>query len=131
MTVMLRLWCAGKLGNCPKTVKRFRFTCLACRWRRRFYGKFSDPPYWINYTYVSSVRKQLVNCFVQDGLTFKARTGGQLETTTWTTLIIDPRGHFTSLRCAIIMVLDWFMKALHIEKPLAEFCEFFANYPTI
>jgi len=128
---LLRLWCAGKLGNCPKWVKRFRFTCFYCRWRRQLYGKYSDPPFWIDYTYKSSVRTRLVDRYVKNGLIFEVRDGRPLKVTTYKTLKIDPRGHFTSLRCAIIIVLDEVMKALHVGKPLVEFCEFFANYPTI
>lgn len=127
---MFRLCCAGKLGNCPEDITRFRFTCLSCRWRRRFYGKFVDPPFWIEYTYKSQVREELVDYFVNDGLVFTAADGGKLKHISYPKLKIDPRGHFTSLRCAIIIVLDEVMKATHVGKPLVEFCEFFANYPT-
>jgi len=125
------LWCAGKLGNCPETVKRFRFTCLFCRWRRRLYGKFSDPPYWIDYTYESSIRERFVSRYVKNGLIFRVRDGRPLKVTSYRTLKIDPRGHFTSLRCAIIIILDSIMNVLHVGKPLVEVCEFFANHPTI
>jgi hypothetical protein len=124
------LWCAGKLGNCPKDLTRFRFTCFGCRWRRRFYGKFEYPPFWINYTYKSFFHEQFVDSYIHDNKEYSARDGGKLRLTTWDTLHIDPRGHFTALRCAIIIVLDSLMGATKIKKPLVEFCEFFSSYPT-
>lgn len=45
-------------------------------------------------------------------------------------LKIDPRGHFTMLRCAGIKVLDRIMQWVGYRKPFAEFCEFLAVYPT-
>jgi hypothetical protein len=45
-------------------------------------------------------------------------------------LKIDPRGHFAMMRCAAIMFFDKIMQFLGYRKPFAEFCEFFANYPT-
>ena len=124
------LWCAGKLGSCPEDVDRFRFTCLFCRWRRRYYGKFTDPTFWIEYAYKSQICEEIVDYFVKDGLIFTATNGGKLRHTIYPTVKIDPRGHFTSLRCATIIVLDEIMKALGVGKPLVEFCEFLANYPT-
>jgi len=134
VTFLFALWCAGKLGNCPAKLarKRFRFTCLYCRWRRLFYGKFVYPPFWIHYTFKAQFQITLTNCYVSDNnTTYKSQSGKQFELVSWRTLHIDPRGHFTPLRCAIIIILDNIMKTLHIEKPLTEFCEFFANYPTI
>lgn len=72
---------------------------------------------------------ELVDSYVQGGLVFTARNGGKLKVEHFKTLKIDPRGHFTSLRCAIIVMLDNLMERLGIWKPFAEFCEFFANYP--
>lgn len=104
---MFKLWCAGKLGNCPQGLTRFRFTCLYCRWRRRYYGKFVTPSYWIEYM-----------------LTARAWNPVRI-------LKIDPRGHFTMLRCSVIVALDKIMRrCTWLEKPLLEFCEFLSNYPT-
>lgn len=50
--------------------------------------------------------------------------------TYWHTYNIDPRGHFTSLRCAIIVGLNKIMAKIKLVRyPLREVCEFFANYP--
>jgi hypothetical protein len=125
------LWCAGRLGNCPKSVKSFRIvTCLICRWRRRFYGKFHDPPFWIEYTYKSYWREEFVFRLVLGGLEFTRSDGGLLKHIVPRHVFIDPRGSFTSLRYAAIIVLDNLMKAFNVKKPLVEFCEFLANYPT-
>jgi len=44
---------------------------------------------------------------------------------------VDPRGHFTMLRCSFIIclvkIIGRFRRA---KKPLQEFCEVLANYPT-
>jgi hypothetical protein len=127
---LLKLWCAGKLGNCPASVKRFRFTCLYCRIRRQFYGKFTNPSYWINYTYKSNYKVYYVDGFVRDGVKYEASGGGKIKKVDFTTVLIDPRGRFTMLRCAAIMVLDRIMAAVGLHKPLEELCEFLANYPT-
>lgn len=125
------LWCAGKLGNCPKDVKRFRFlTCLGCRWRRRFYGKYRNPPFWISYVYKSSISTSIVGFAVINGVKYRSADGGGLKRTTWFELRIDPRGHFTMFRCASIIVLDSVMMVLGHRKPFVEFCEFLAHYPT-
>jgi hypothetical protein len=48
------------------------------------------------------------------------------------TLMIDPRGHFTRLRCACIVWLDRVaLKAKWMIPRIANACEFLANYPTI
>jgi len=70
-----------------------------------------------------------VDCYVKDGLMFFRRDGGKLRVTLFQTLKIDPRGHFTRLRCSIIIVLDKIMERVGYRKPLVEICEFFANYP--
>jgi hypothetical protein len=55
----------------------------------------------------------------------------QAYKTEWKTIPVDPRGHFTMFRCAIIMVLDRIMVRWHkSDKTLLNICEFFANYPT-
>ncbi|MDH5786984.1 MAG: hypothetical protein OEZ40_01650 [Candidatus Bathyarchaeota archaeon] len=126
-----KLKCAGKLGNCPKNLTRFRFTCLSCRWRRRFYGRYHNPPFWIEYTYKSFFYVVYLKQHVRDdGLIIEASNGSMMKVTKHRVLFINPRGHFTGLRCAIIVWLDCMIGYLHIKKPLLEFCEFFANYPT-
>lgn len=129
---MLSLWCAGKLckgadGEAAK--RRFRFTCLCCRWRRKYLGKFVDPPYWIHYTYLSQYQTRIVDSYKHNGYVYRLKSGKKLQVTTYSTLKIDPRGHFTALRCAVIIALDKIMKQFHIGKPLVEICEFLANYP--
>lgn len=116
-----RLWCAGILCPFPE-LKRFHLTCFYCRWRRAYLGKWTIPPYWIDYT----IPWNLVTWIA---LNEKGEAvGHHLQ---WRTLKIDPRGHFTMLRCSAIVTLDKIM--LHFrrsKKPLMEFCEFLANYPT-
>lgn len=127
--ILRPLPCAGKLGNCPTSLTRFRFTCLSCRWRRQFYGSYCKPPFWIEYTYKSFFDVFYMKQHIQDGLIVEASNGSMMKITKYDHINIDPRGHFTSLRCAIIIMLDKVMGRLHIRKPLVEFCEFFANYP--
>lgn len=110
-TLLPPLWCAGKLGNCPSSVTRFRSTCLHCRWRRFIYGKFRKPSYYIKYTYTSILKRR------KDGIIYYS-------------VYIDPRGKFTAIRCSAIIVLDRIMKRLHVRKPLVEICELVASYPT-
>ena len=90
-----------------------------------------DPQYWIEYTFLSRVREKLVKSYVRDGLEYRAPEGRYLKITQLETVWIDPRGKFTAWRCAAIIVLDRIMKVcLYLEKPLAEFCELLANFPT-
>lgn len=128
---MFALWCANKLGNCPSIAKtRFRFTCLYCRWRRRLYGKYKTPDYYIHYTYRSlGCRKILSRCIILNGVEYTRSDGGFLTYTENRTLHIDPRGHYTRVRCAAIQVLDKIMLLTKQGKPFAEICEFLANYP--
>lgn len=95
-----------------------------------FIGKFEYPPYWIHYTYKSFFTEKLVDSYVIENKVYSMRDGGKLKVTLFETLHIDSRGHFTGLRCAIIVMLDKIMYKLKIGKPLAELCEFFASYPT-
>jgi len=44
---------------------------------------------------------------------------------------IDPRGHFTALRCAIIKAFDQIMQYdSHLVWFFGHLCEVIANYPT-
>lgn len=116
-----RLWCAGILCS-HSDLERFRFTCLYCRWRRQNSGKWTVPPYWIDYTLPWKIAQYV---FVNNE---RKVVGYRLM---WLTIKIDPRGHFTMLRCMAIVALDKIMQRVHrLEKPLLEFCEFLANYPT-
>jgi hypothetical protein len=128
---MLRMWCAGLLGNCPPAValKRFRFTCLYCRWRRQWIGKYSPPPFWIKYTYRSLFKTKRVKRYVADGKEYSRVDGGDLIITEFHILRIDPRGHFTPARIAAIIVLDKIMKHTKQYKPFVECAELLANYP--
>ena len=136
------MWCAGRLGNCPECVgTRFHMTCLYCRWRRRHIGKFTDPKYWIKYTYLSWYRVSIVKKYVCDGKEYSRADGGYLRIQKNITLLIDPRGRFLRFRCAAIILIDKLMCRFGVSKktrytvlrdmrkPWAELCEFFANYP--
>lgn len=133
---MLKLWCAGRLKDCPKNVNRFRFSCLSCRLRRKYYGKYSEPSYHIKYTYKNIVRHFLVDYYVNGGYAYRSLSGRKLYVRRHYHVLIDPRGHFTRFRCAAIQVLDNLLGLTRWKqffgnnKPLVEFAEFLANYPT-
>lgn len=124
---MLKLWCAGKLAavvngkleQCHSDVERFRFSCLACRLRRFYYGKYQNPSCFLEYTFRSFCYKRQI-----------VWRGKKCDVYEYPHLNIDPRGHFTMLRVAFIKVLDALMLRLKRTKPLIEFAEFAANYPT-
>ena len=123
-----KLWCAGKLAivengqleQYPQCVKTFHIISgFNCRIRRKYYGKYTTPQVFIEYTSSSfCYRKPAVyqgkKCYVY----------------IYPHLNIDPRGHFTMFRVAFIKVLDTLMLKLKRTKPLIEFAEFLANYPT-
>ena len=125
---MLRLSCAAVLevkgiGKCPPDVDRFKSSCLSCRMRRAKAGKFTLPKHYIKYTYTSWRYVFLL----PNGLcVFR-----------YPYVLVDPRGHFTSLRVAAIIVLDgvikWWRRVYrdrrHNRKPWVELCEFLANFP--
>ena len=62
---------------------RFHITCLWCRLRRIWLGKWTAPTRW--------VKLDLPWSFIESGESF--------------TLLIDPRGRFKMLRCSAILVL--------------------------
>jgi hypothetical protein len=82
------------------------------------------PPYWIKYCYLSPVRTVTVYKFAFNGKTYLAKD------IAYPTVNIDPRGHFTMIRCSIIIMLDKLMVHIGFRKPFVEFCELLANYPT-
>jgi hypothetical protein len=131
---MLKLWCAGKL--CSADVVRFDFSCLACRMRRRWYGKYQIPNVYLKYVY-----KHLYHEFVVDvyydraSSTFQvAENNGRLRVKRFFYVLIDP-GRFLMFRYATIKVFDRFIGFFSFyspwfgSKPWIEFAEFFANYP--
>lgn len=127
---MLPMWCAGRLGNCPTVAtKRFRFTCLYCRWRRIWLGKYKHPKHYIKYTYRSLGSTRRVKSYRQNGYEYRRSDGGDLIITEYRTLRIDPRGHFTAPRCAAIIIIDKIMLKTKLYKPFAEFAELISNYP--
>lgn len=94
------------------------------------YKGWTNPPFWITYTYPWSVK-----------LYFTMRRGeAPVTVIKEQTLLIDPRGHFTRLRCAAILTLDKLLKRIRKwfpepffrngRKPLIEICEFLASYPS-
>lgn len=135
--------CNGIL--CSWHLKYTHVTCCYCKARRLALRKMTVPPYWIDYTYASSVKKRYVHSYVhgrvQDngvwkgGVEAEAKQGQLLEVTEYSTLHIDPRGRFLSIRLAAISVLDRLMKAFNLWRqgcdgqPLSEVCELLSNYP--
>lgn len=136
------MWCAGKLGNCnigkatevmpanPNELKRFHLTCIYCRWRRTYLGKYKKPKRWITYTYLNHSVTYLTSAYKHGGYVYRLSNGGKLKITIYFTLKIDPRGHFTPLRCAAIVTLDKLIKLCRTKKPFVEIAEFISNYPT-
>lgn len=136
--------CAGKIRGCDlkPSDRRFRpITCLHCRSRRRHYGLFTEPKYWIKYTYLSWYAENIQDYWDKGGYRYRLSNGGKLRVHYDFTLYIDPRGLFTKLRCAAIIVIDKFMVKFGtyqktdrgfshgMRRPFAEFCEFLASYP--
>ena len=120
--------CLGKLGNCPKeAAKRWHFTCFYCRWRRKKYNGWTDPPYWISYLFPWTTR---FRTFLHNGERYMLPGEMRLQKLIW--LQIDPRGHFTMLRCATIKVIDKIQMRNRYLRDLCllRFCEFFASYPS-
>jgi len=85
-------------------------------------GKWTVPSYMIDYTMPHSVQRYALVTSEGKILAYK---------TVWETVKVDPRGHFTMLRCSFIIclvkIIGRFRRA---KKPLQEFCEILANYPT-
>jgi hypothetical protein len=131
------LSCNGKL--CPWTLNYVHVTCLFCRSRRRWLKKFIDPPYWIEYIYTASIRDFTVTSYKQYvgkvPTEVRRRDGKPFIIQQFCGVKIDPRGHYTSLRCAAIIVLDCLSGWLNLYRmggegrPLSELCELMANYP--
>jgi hypothetical protein len=134
--------CAGKLCGCnigkatpvmkanPNELKRFHFTCVYCRWRRKYFAHYVTPKYWIRYTYLNHGVTYFTYAYRHDGYVYRASNGAKLKVTMYFTLEIDPRGHFVKARCAAIILIDKLIKLLHMKKPFVEIAEFLANYPT-
>ena len=123
------MWCGGKL--CKENINRFHLTCLYCRWRRKYLGKWTNPPYWIEYTYLSQDVVTVTDSFKDkySGLEYYTADGKKFRFVEKFTLRIDPRGMFTAIRCAAIMVIDKIMLKFKLGKPFIEVCEFLSNYP--
>jgi hypothetical protein len=129
-----KLWCAAtlitSLGACPKDVDRFRFTCLSCRLRRQYYGRFKEPAYYVKYTFKSILLWYLLDSYVVGRYKYTSRSGRPLILKRRHFLRVDPRGHFLAWRMAAIKVLDCMMMWIRPRtRPLVEFAEFLANYP--
>jgi hypothetical protein len=114
---------------CAATVTRFRFSCLACRMRRRWYGKYQIPQFYIKYVY-RNIAETLVGGAYQasDGRIFTSNSSGKIKVTRSFYVLVDP-GRFLAFRLAAIKVLDGMIRWPGRSKPMVEFAEFFANYP--
>lgn len=89
-------------------------------------GKYTEPPYYINYAYLSLPKKK-ATAFKIDRETKKAYRFTMMVPQT---LKIDPRGHFTMLRCSAIIFFDRVMVKFKFTRArLANLCELLANYP--
>lgn len=128
LLALTALPCLGKLGNCPEeSSKRFHFTCFHCRWRRKQFNGWTEPPYWVTYLYPWTTRFKTV---LINGCRYNLPPNMNFQKLTW--LMIDPRGHFTMLRCATIIVIDKIQKRSPRLRDLGlmRVCEFFASYPS-
>ena len=71
------------------------------------------------------------SAYLKDGVEYHAPKGRRLIVFRSHSVFIDPRGHFLMVRCASIRVFDCLMGLLKRRKPLIQFCEFLANFPTL
>ena len=101
---------------------RFHVTCLWCRTRR--HRKLSRR---IEYGYLSMTKLPTYGYQVDYEHKIVYRRIVYLPRT----LLIDPAGHFTKIRCYIIVALDRLAYKIGLVNchPLANLCEFLANYP--
>ncbi len=126
-----KLSCAGKLGACPPNVVRFDFSCLACRLRREYLGKYRVPSYYLKYTYKHISGTLIGDAYLNpDGTVLVAENGGKIKLTRHFYVLIDPVGQLLAWRIAAIRVLDKIMGLTKRNKPFIEFAEFLANYPS-
>ena len=80
------------------------------------YTNYKKPDYFIDYTYVSLITSRLCTSFIKDGKEYRRADGGKFLHTFYLTCWIDPRGHFTQLRCCGIIVMDKIMKWFAKDK---------------
>lgn len=123
MLKLPKLPCAAKCHSMmTRKTNEFHITCLWCRTRRNRkltrhieygYLSMSKIP---TYAYQMDYEQKRVYRFIVQLPRY---------------LLIDPKGHFTSLRCNTIVALDKlaFKIGLINSHPLANLCEFLANYP--
>lgn len=89
-------------------------------------GKWTESPHYINYGYLS-MPKHPARAYKVDRIDHKIYPFTVLLPPT---LKIDPRGHFTMLRCACIVWLDRVaLKFRLMRERVANLCELLANYP--
>lgn len=104
----------------------FHWTCLFCRDRRKALGKWVKPSKWISYFYLCMPFSE-ATAFKIDR---EHKRIYQFTVMVPTVLRIDPRGHFTRLRCAVIVWLDRLgLRFKWLVPRIANACEFLANYP--
>ena len=88
--------------------------------------KWSNPPFWIDYGY-TSLPKRTTYAYKIDK---KNKKVYRFLTKVPQILKIDPRGHFTFIRCCSIIVFDRIMSKFGFTQArLANLCELLANYP--
>jgi hypothetical protein len=121
------LWCAGVM--CATKIRRFRFSCLTCRLRRRWYGKYEVPSFYLKYTYKHT------GCILEgymyealDGKRYCADDGGKIVVYRSYHVLVDS-GRLLHFRLCFIRILDQIMGFTRHNKPFIEFAEFLANYP--
>jgi hypothetical protein len=129
------LSCSGVL--CEYHLHYVHMTCCYCRLRRKALGKYRHPSYFIQYIYKASIKTFQTTRYIDDQIRIDGKLHGGKEYTSKQPFTvtqfygcrIDPRGYFTKLRCATIIVLDNIMLLTHRMKPWVEVCELLANYP--
>jgi hypothetical protein len=119
----LKLPCATQCKSMmTRRTTRFHVTCLWCRTRRK--RKLTRR---IEYGYLSMTKLPTYGYQVD----YENKRIYRYIILLPRYLLIDPAGHFTRLRCAVIVALDRLAvkTGLINSHPLANLCEFLANYP--
>ena len=89
-------------------------------------NKYENPPKFIEYGYTGLPKYKATAYKINR----EEKKVYQFTVDVPQILKIDPRGHFTMLRCGAILLFDKVMRRFKFTRArLANVCEFLANYP--